>query len=171
MQDNFEEKFNQIYEREYKRIFLIACSYMKNVADSEDVCQITFEKYIKHKPDFDCIEQEQAWFVKTASNTCKNLLELSWKKKTTLIYEDEILENLANNLERNEVVDGEYNLLVEVQELPIKYREVIHLFYYEEYSVKEIAELLGLKVSAVTTRLERARKKLGDKLERRGNIW
>lgn len=162
--------FNEIYEREYKRIFLMACSYMKNAADSEDACQITFEKYLKYRPEFESIEHEQAWFMKTAVNTCKNLLALSWKKKVTYLGEEEILDSLANNLEHFDKHEDEYGLLVEIQKLPVKYKEVIHLFYYEEYSTKEIAEILGIKLSAVTTRLERARKKLGDRLERRGGI-
>lgn len=162
--------FNEIYERQYKRIFLMACSYMKNIADSEDVCQITFEKYLRHNPVFENEASEHAWFIKTAANVCKNMLELSWKKKTIYMGEDTIFDSLSNNLENVEKVDAGYGLVVEIQQLPLKYREVLHLFYYEEYSVKEISEILGIKQSAVTTRLNRARKKLGDRLERRGYL-
>lgn len=165
-----DEKFNGIYDRQYKQVFLLAYSYMKNISDSEDVCQITFEKYLKNKPQFDSQEKEHAWFMKTAVNTCKNLLALSWKKKITFIGEEAIWDSLSSNMEYVDRREDEYELLVEIQELSLKYREVIHLFYYEEFSVKEIAGILGIKESLVTTRLNRARKKLGDKIERRDKI-
>ena len=61
--------------------------------------------------------------------------------------------------------DSEEQILIEtVKELPEKYRAVIHLFYYEEMSVEEIGKIMGMKASAVRTRLTRARKRLREKL-------
>lgn len=83
---------------------------------------------------------------------CKNLLKSSWFKKTTDLNED-ILPTTSIESEQNTVVDA-------VMKLPEKYRDVIHLFYFEGYSIKEISDITGQKVNAVKTQLSRARNQL-----------
>ena len=63
---------------------------------------------------------------------------------------------------------GQAALYREVMALPEKYRTVLYLYYYEEFSVKEIGELLGVELSTVTTRLARARRQLKERL---GEDW
>ena len=83
---------------------------------------------------------------------CTNLLKSSWFRKTTELNE-EILPTTDIESEQNVVADA-------VMKLPEKYRDVIHLFYFEGYSVKEISDITGQKVNAVKTQLSRARNQL-----------
>ena len=84
-------------------------------------------------------------------NQCKSLFRQSfWKKREA--FDETIKEPVCWNTD-NEVWEA-------IIRLKAKYRVVIYLFYYEEYSIKEIAKLLKISCSAVTTRLSRARKLL-----------
>jgi len=127
---------------------------MKNRYDAEDVYQTVFENFLKSRPSFDSDEYEKAWFIRTTINVCKNVFSSGWKKKVTTM-EDEEWDRIPN-----QVHDETDELLEKVLALPPKYSMVIHLFYYEGYSVNEISKILNLSVGTVTTQLSRARRKL-----------
>jgi len=99
-------------------------------------------------------DKEKAWLMQVTANTCRNLLRSHWWK-TTLPLENS--GSLAAPQQR-EVWDA-------VMSLEPKYRVVIYLRYYEEYSTREMAQLLHISQTAVTTRLNRARQKLKPLLE------
>lgn len=141
-----------------KTVYKLAYSYMKNKQDADDIYQEVFLRYFRKKPEFENEEHEKAWFIRTTINCCKNLCVSSWFKKTAPLEENVFGE------EGVYVPQEQSELFEAVMGLPVKYRTVIHLFYYEGYSVREIAELTGEKVTAITTRLNRARGKLRDML-------
>ena len=124
--------------------------------------QMTFEKYLIAKPLFKSEEHEKAWFLRVAINISKNLVTSGWKKK--VIYDDEQLKLFADEaVAQVGISDSDDNsevVLKAVLALPKNLSVVIQLFYYEEYSVAQIADLLDISVGNVTTRLNRARKKL-----------
>lgn len=144
----------EVYDRQSRTIYHLAMTYLKNTADAEDVVQNVFVNYIKKKPEFKNQEHEKAWFIVATKNYCKNMLKNFWKTKVDM---GEIPEK---NYEEKE----DSLLLDKIMELPVKYREVLYLYYYEEYSVREIGELLSRKESTIQTQLAAARQKLKNNL-------
>ena len=107
------------------------------------------------KCSFDSPENCKAWLIRVTINLSKNFL-----RSKRSIQLEELDENIP-------ALDKEQSELLEiVMSLPPKYRAVIHLYYYEGYSVKEIADIIGASVTSVTTRLSRARERLKDMLSR-----
>ena len=127
-------------------VFRLAFARTKNNHDANDIMQEVFLRYMKNKKEFKDEEHKKAWLIKTTINCSKTLLTSAWFRKTTSL-EDNIVEELK---EKSEVY---YATL----KLSKKYRTVIHLFYYEDYSVREIADILKLSESNVKTRLSRGR--------------
>ena len=144
----------EVYDRQSRTIYHLAMTYLKNTADAEDTVQNVFVNYIKKKPEFKNQEHEKAWFIVATKNYCKNMLKNFWKTKVDM---GEIPEK---NYEEKE----DSLLLDKIMELPVKYREVLYLYYYEEYSVREIGELLSRKESTIQTQLAAARQKLKNNL-------
>lgn len=154
-----------LIDRQGDRVIRTAFMYLKNYSDAEDVFQMTFEKYLISRPEFESEEHEKAWFLKVAVNICKNLLLSGWKKK--VIYDEEIIKNIAEHMGADDAETSEYSeeVLRAVLELPQKLSVTVQLFYYEEYSVAQIAQILDISVGNVTTRLNRARKRLEKSLK------
>lgn len=142
-------------------IYRMAYSLVKNKYDAEDIHQEVFAKFIDKRPRFESKEHEKAWFLRVTINMCKNLWKTAWKQKVISLGDDyeERLE-AKKEPETDEIIEL-------VKTLPQKYRLVIHLFYYEELSVEEIAKVLKMKPSTVRTHLTRARAKLKELLEKK----
>ena len=126
---------------------------LRNSQDAEDAVQESFLKLIKKQPAFRDEEHLKAWLLRVTVNTAKDMLRSSARKCT------ELVEEITFEYDENT------DLLNEVLELPEKYRLVIHLYYYEGYSVNEIAEIISRPPSTVRTRLDRGRKMLRTSLE------
>ena len=118
--------------------------------------QEVFYKLYKSNKDFESEDHLRNWLIRVAINECKRVTLSSWFKKK------EPLEDYAKTLVWNDPEESE--VFLAVMNLPKKYRTVIHLYYYENYSIKEIAGLLGMSSTAVSTQLLRGRKKLKEKL-------
>jgi len=132
----------------------VAFSYMKNIHDAEDMVQETFVKLMQKGSMFESEEHERAWLLRVTINLCKNRLKTVWFKKTEPLKE----QTISFTKEEGEVLNI-------VLELPVKYRSVIQLYYYEGYHIKEIADILGYKEATVASQLQRARKQLRIKLK------
>lgn len=130
-------------------VYRLAFSYLRNCAEAEDICQDTFVKLMEYKGSFNTPENCKAWLIRVTINLSKNLLRSGRFTRCT-----ELDENIPS------LDDDKRELLEAVTSLPPKYRSVVHLYYYEGYSVKEIADMLGTSVTSVTTRLARARERL-----------
>ena len=154
-----------LIDRQGDRVIRTAFMYLKNYSDAEDVFQMTFEKYLISRPEFESEEHEKAWFLRVAVNICKNLLSSGWKKK--VIYDEAIIKNISEHIGADDAGPSENNeaVLRAVLELPQKLSVTVQLFYYEEYSVAQIAQILDISVGNVTTRLNRARKRLEKSLK------
>ncbi len=155
-----ENEFKSAVEKNSKRIFLIALSYTKNQADAEDVMQNTFLKLWRSSEKFENDEHIAKWLTVVASNESKNLLKF-YKKRA-----DEPDFDLSENFPFKTVEDKE--IFSAVMKLLPKNALVIHLFYYEDMPVKEIAKTLNVSESVVKTRLNRGREKLKELL---GGAW
>lgn len=147
---NYDD-IDQVVSMYANNIFRIAFSRLKNKADAEDIVQEVFMRYITNQEKFHDNDEDyrKAWLIRVTINCSNSLLRSAWFKHTTKLEEDIPIEFI----EKSEVYSY-------VLQLPDKYRTVIHLFYYEELSIKEISKILGLKESLVKTQLHRARKKL-----------
>ena len=133
-------------------VYRLAICYTKSREDAEDVCQTVFLKLMEQK-SFQPGKEKQ-WLLRVTANECKNLLRSHWWKTTVPMDETVSVEPP----EVNETLQA-------VLSLEPKYRVVIYLHYYEMLSTQEIASLLHITRSAVTTRLSRARTLLKTKLE------
>lgn len=153
----------RLLEKHGDRVFLHCIHVFKEFIHGCGRCVAdTFEKYLITKPLFKNDEHEKAWFLRVAINISKNLVTSGWKRK--VIYDDEQLRLFADEaVAQDNTGDSDDNseaVLKAVLALPKNLSVVIQLFYYEEYSVAQIADLLDISVGNVTTRLNRARKKL-----------
>ena len=140
-------------EKHKDTVFRISLSYLGNTYDAEDVVQEVFMKLYITTKHFATDDHVRYWLIRVTINTCKNLLRSSWKTKNVAF--DQVTVPVAA-FEHSEQED----LYQAVMELPEKYRTVLYLYYYEELSTKEIARLLKITVTSVTTRLSRARDQL-----------
>ena len=132
-------------------ILRISWQYLKQTCDAEDICQTVFLKYLSSSPVFDSMEHEKAWIIRTTINACKDHLKSAWFRRTAALDD-------AAQIAAPEVPDTW--LLDAMKELPEKYRISLYLYYYEEYSAREIADVMGVSESAVGQYLTRGRRKL-----------
>lgn len=132
-------------------ILRISYQYLKQTCDAEDICQTVFLKYISANMAFDSIDHEKAWIIRTTINACKDHLKSAWFRRTAALDD-------AAQIAAPEVPDTW--LLDAMKGLPEKYRISLYLYYYEEYSAREIAEVMGVSESAVGQYLTRGRRKL-----------
>ena len=140
---------------EYATMLLrVAYSQLNNRAEAEDTVQEVLLKYMEKAPVFQSEEHEKAWLLRVTVNHCKNHLASAWFRKRADL--DEGIPALDN--EELEVVSA-------VAALPAKYRAVVHLYYFEGYSTKEIAEILHSRPNTVSSRLSRARALLAKALK------
>ena len=142
------------------RLFAIAFHYCQSKADAEDILQTVLLKYYRSEKEFENEEHLRNWLIRVTINESKRLLLSPWRKRVAPL--EEYAAVTFPLLE-------ESDLFLAVMALPPRYRIVVHLYYYEEYSVREIAAVLRIKETTVQTRLMRARKKLKEKLQEAWN--
>ena len=145
----------QILDTYGDTILRYAYSYLHNQSDTEEVLQDTLIQFLKTRPVFESDEHEKAWLLRVAGNLCKNRLKYNSPRQT-----DELREELI--AEQREDLSFIWDA---VQALPVQYREVIHLFYREGYSTREISQILGRKEATIRSDLSRGRGKLKELLK------
>lgn len=146
-----------LVEKYKNALFAAAFSVCKNPSDAEDAVQEAFIKYHSTKKEFESEEHIKAWLLRVAINQARDISR-SFFRKNTVALED-YLETLAFRSPEDAGLFGC------VMGLPEKYRVVLHLFYYEDCSVKDIAALLSLREGSVKTRLSRGRAMLREILK------
>ncbi len=147
---------NAAVERYADTVKRLCMVHLKNTADTEDIFQTVFLKYALSSAEFESREHEKAWFIRVTINACKDLLKSFFRSRTVSL--DELAELPA------EMSDDNRYVLEAVLSLPDKYREVVYLHYYEDYTAPEIGKILGKNVNTVYTLLNRARQQLREKL-------
>lgn len=149
-------------------VYRIALHECGNSQDAEDVMQNVFLRLYKTaRPPLED-EHIRYWLIRVTVREAKRLFLSPFRKRETL-WEDIFKGRQGNEKETESKEETEENEVLEkVMLLPGKYRTVVYLYYYEEYRIKEIAEILGRRESTVQTQLLRARKKLGKMLEEAG---
>ena len=144
----------EIVKRHENKLYRTALAIVGNNAEAEDIIQEVFVRLFQKQPEFESSSHEVAWLIRVTVNLCKNALRSHWWKKTVPLLDTHPVQE-----------DEQHDIMQAVFALPPKYRAVIHLYYFEGYQTKEIAELTGQKESTVRQHLTRARRKLKDFLE------
>ena len=154
------EDLSRVMDAYADMIRRICFVHLKNKHDTEDVFQNVYMKYLLYEGTFESSEHEKAWFVRVTINACTDWLRYfsrrKWMPLEMIREEEEVLDSMSS-----EVLEA-------VLELPEKYRNVIYLYYYEEYSAVEIAKILEKKENTIYTWLSRAKDMLRKKL---GGEW
>ncbi|WP_342477709.1 RNA polymerase sigma factor [Paenibacillus sp. FSL H7-0350] len=144
------------YEQYADMLYRIALVHLGSRQDAEEATQDTFIKLMEKAPLFKDDEHQKAWLIRVITNHCKNLLGRGWRKREVKLEGVEPVT--ADNPE-------ELAVMQLVLALPVKYKAVIHLYYYEDYPVQEISRILQISESAVKMRLQRGRQLLRLELE------
>lgn len=146
---NRNKMIEETIEKYSNMVYRLAMARTGNVETSEDVYQEVFFRLARKMPEFESEEHKKAWLIRVTINCSKTILNSSFLK-----HRAELDENLKfETPERHDIYYAVLNL-------PIKYRTVIHLYYYEDYSIKEIGKIMKLNENTVKSRLARARAKL-----------
>lgn len=148
-----EQSFEELVRRQENRVYRAALAILGNIQDAEDQTQETFLRYLEKRPVFESEAHERAWLLTVTRNGC--ISRLRSKQRQNLPLEIDI--PTPGPEEREEIE--------ELFALPAEDREVLHLYYYEGYSTREIARITGVREGTVRSRLSRARGKLKALLE------
>lgn len=148
---NRNESAEIVIQRYSDMVYRLAFARTGNKYDADEVYQEVFLRYVRKNPAFNSEEHRKAWLIRVTVNCCHKLSGSFWNRNTEPLREEIPFEG-----------DLENTLYYELKRLPPKYREVIHLFYYEDMTTEEIAAALGVRSSTVRSQLTRARSMLKD---------
>jgi RNA polymerase sigma-70 factor, ECF subfamily len=153
---------DEMMNRYGQEVLQLVFSYVNNRSIAEDLTQDIFVKCYKGLHTYRGKSKLRTWLWRIAINHCKDFLK-SWYNKNVVITEDEPLNNTTKKEMVEQTViqrEADDQLISTIMLLPIKYREVIYLYYYEELPIKEIAVLTEVGDNTVKTRLRRAKELL-----------
>lgn len=143
-----------VMKRYGTEVYRLAYSRLRSVMDAEDVYQEVFLRYFRKRPRFDSEEHRKAWLLRVTINRAKSHATSAWMRNTVSLE-----GQIAFQEPEERKLDGALG------KLKADDRTLLHLYYYQELSAREIAELLGRKESTVRTQLTRARQRLGTVLK------
>jgi RNA polymerase sigma-70 factor (ECF subfamily) len=143
-------ELEEVMQRYGTEVYRLAYSRLRSVMDAEDVYQEVFLRYFRKRPPFDSEEHRKAWLLRVTINRAKSHATSAWMRHT-----------VAMDVQIPFREPEEQELDMALSKLRPDDRMLLHLFYYEELSAREICALLNRKESTVRTQLTRARKRLG----------
>ncbi len=151
---SLEFKTDEEIVREYgDMVYKLAYSKTGTPHDADDIFQEVFIRYVKKQPVFRDENHRKAWLIRVTINCSNNFFNNAFRRRSVELKE---LEGEICQQEDTYELD----LYKELQKIPKKYREVIHLYYYEELTIEEISDILKRRKSTIRTQLSRARKLL-----------
>lgn len=165
--ENKEAILDFLMSEHGKDILQLAYTYVKDLPLAEDLTQEIFIKCFRNLTSFKQQSSLKTWLYRIASNHCKDYVK-SWHHRKVIINGkiSELFTASHHQVDEEVIKKGEGDELVEaVFQLQIKYREVIYLYYYEDFSIKEISQAIKVNENTVKTRLKRARQLLKGVLE------
>lgn len=153
-----ESAFNALYERHVDTVYRVCYAMLGNRPDAEDAVQSVFVKLMRASPVFSSFEHEKAWLIAAARNHCRDELRRWWRRK--IVGMDQALSGRrdAAHFPQDDTTDC-------LLRLPPGHRLLLYLHYYEGYKLHEIADMLGMNLNTVKTRMRDARKRLRLELE------
>lgn len=151
-----EQEINRAIEQYADTVMRICLVHLKNHADTEDIFQTVFLKYAMYSGSFETPEHEKAWLIRVTINACRDLLRSFFRSRSVSLHEMGELAGPGGEW-HSEVLDA-------VLKLPEKYRQVLYLHYYEDYTAPQIGKILGKNPNTVYTLLTRGRQLLKQEL-------
>ncbi|MEY8524796.1 sigma-70 family RNA polymerase sigma factor [Lachnospiraceae bacterium 38-10] len=151
------QSVQELFEKYQDSLYVLSFNICKSAEDAKDVVQDTFMQYYTLKKEFENEQHVRAWLIRVAVNKAKNVNRTFWRRNKIPL--EEYMDSLEFPTPESE------ELFETVMQLPEKYRIVVHLFYYEDYTVREIADILRISESNVKVRLSRARSLLRETLQ------
>ena len=151
-----EQEVNRAIEQYSDTVRRICMIHLKNYADTEDIFQTVFLKYVLSPISFKNEEHEKAWLIRVTINACKDLLKSAFRRRAVSL--DSLTEQAAL------LPQDDRDVLEAVLSLPKKYKDVVYLHYYEEYTAPQISQILGKNVNTIYTLLTRSKQILKEKL-------
>ena len=151
------QSVQELFEKYQNNLYAVAFNICKNAEDAKDIVQETFIQYYSLRKEFDNEQHIRAWLIRVAINKAKNINRSFWRKNKRPL--EDYMESLTFETPESE------ELFETVMALPEKFRIVIHLFYFEDYAIREIADILKISESNVKVRLSRGRSLLKEKLQ------
>lgn len=155
-----EDKFNYIYNKYSNNLYNIAYGYTRNYDDAIDIVQNVFLKLLNSKKEFKTYEDCFYFLIRVTINESIEFLRSNYKNK--VIFDEELIIKTPSQ-NSNESL---YDIEKAIESLPVKYKTIVILYYYDLMPTKEIAKALNLSDAAVRKRLERARLSMKEFLER-----
>ncbi|WP_312373133.1 RNA polymerase sigma factor [Lachnoclostridium sp.] len=164
MEGSYEKySITKSFHQHSDMVYRIALNMVRSISAAEDITQEVFLKLIEKQLTFESKQHEKAWLIRVTINYCKNYLKSGWFRKTTELTEDiPYVSGIEYTLEQKEL----YNQLMKLKELE---RTIVYLYYYEEYTLAEIAKILEMNSNTVATKLRRAKEKL--KFQMKGGVY
>lgn len=150
-------EFEQVVNTYLNSVYRAAYAVTGNLQDAEDITQETFLTYFNKMPSFDNENHRKAWLLRVAMNKGKNLMRSFWKRNR--IAFDDVGEVFVEEKEKDE------ELIQAIQALPKRCRMIIHLHYYEDYPISDIAKILKINENTVKAQLFRGRQLLKERLK------
>lgn len=165
-----DELLEKLIDSYYKRLINLAYTYVKDWSTAEDIVQDVFIKIFHKIEQFEERSSIKTWLFRITMNQCKDYLRKSYIKRVVVTgIMDKFSPVEEETPERSfEKISMDKDLAECILQLPVKYREAIILYYYEDLSTPEMSELLKEKESTIKSRIQRARKRLKDILLKRG---
>ncbi len=152
-----EEEASRAIEQYGDTVRRICLVHLKNYADTEDIFQTVFLKYVLRSAPFDSPEHEKAWIIRVTVNACRDLLKSFFRSRSVPL--EELTTQAAEMPEESREI---WNAVLA---LPPRYKNVVYLHYYEGYTAAEIGKILKKNTNTVYTLLNRARQLLKKDLE------
>jgi len=151
--NNKNDKITELFREHADSLLRMCFLYLKDSQLAEDAVQETFMSAYKSLAGFKSLSSEKTWLTRIAINTCKNIMRSkSYREPAT-----ELSELIPDNSDDFGQRETTISVSGEISKLPIKYREVILLYYYREFKVAEIAKLLKIPQTTVDYRLRQAK--------------
>lgn len=148
------EEIERVVETCSDSLLRLAMHHVQNIAEAQDIVQDVMVKYMHETAVFKTAEHEKAWLLRVTVNRCKDYHRHWWQRSRSDMPEQIPV-----------VSKDRYPILDEVRLLPFHERNAIYLYYFEEMSIKEIAEILQSKEGTVSSWLTRGRKRLREQLK------
>lgn len=158
-ENQYKIEYEQVIDKYSDMVYRITVTITGNMEDAKDAFQETFLRLVRNQEKIKDEEHLKAWLIRVASNCAKTIVTNPWNKRT---------QGLEENDEQVTYMVEEDTLLTEVKNLSPNYALSLYLFYYEEYSIKEIAEIMNKNENTVKTLLSRGRMELKKRLEKGG---
>ena len=156
-----EAQFEYVYNTYAKELLYIAYGYTKNKENSIDIMQNAYVKLLESNKNFESNDHIKYFLIRVTINESINFLKSNYSKR--VIFDNDFTMNIPDKVA---VDTPDYDLSKIITTLPKKYKTIIILYYYNDMKIKDIAMVLKISEAAVTKRLERARNRIKEIIER-----